>query len=103
MFGEFEEWEPATPRGGHRRTAPIYVRGSPDEPTPGRLPPGTANLDLNLDTSPPPASHTGRDALHELRAKLREPGRLREAVVMREILDRPLGLRRPARRSFRDR
>lgn len=95
---------------GQRRTAPIYVRGDPNEPLPSERdaqsqPAPKAYEELHL----PLTSDSGDEAqghafeVNKLRDSIREPGRLKEAFVLREILDRPIGLRRPARRSFRDR
>jgi hypothetical protein len=83
---------------GARRTAPVYVRDD------GELLPEQAHLDaIDLDFRLPVASVTAPPERPAIRTRLRSRAQLRDAVVMREILDRPLTLRRPSRRSFRDR
>ena len=107
---EFEHDGDAPPRGpGLRRQAPVSISAD-DDPW---EPPAQSTLEsLDLvsggDSGRPKragvaapramAIHPGR-----IRDRLREPGRIREAIVLREILDRPLALRHPVRRSFRDR
>jgi hypothetical protein len=83
---------------GAQRTAPVHVGDD------GELSPEQAHLEaIDLDGRLPAASATAPPQRPAIRTRLRSRAQLRDAVVMREILDRPLTLRRPVRRSFRDR
>ena len=85
-----DPWPPseAPPASAHRRPPA-------DDPWP---PPGAAPASAHRR---PPAGPVGeKERRRSLPARLRDPGVLREAFVVKEILDRPLGLR-PVRDRLR--
>ena len=106
-FGErLEEWRP----GGKARDAPSDWR--PDaafvaDPEPAAEPaprPSPGYAGAPPWTAPAaPASRDGADAGSRaaLLARLRGPDALREAFIVKEILDRPVGLRPPRGRGIR--
>ncbi len=91
-----------TPQSGQRRSGPVYY---PADPEPEFLDePPACPPSLELDMPPPlPEERSVPPAKVALRQRLRDPARLREAIVVREILDKPVALRGRGRRAFKDR
>lgn len=101
LGGRLEEWRP----GGERtETAPsqrdAYAEPAA-EPSP-RPPPRYAAADPWSAAAPPaPRDAAAAGSRAALLARLRHPDSLREAFVVKEILDRPVGLRPLRGRSVR--
>lgn len=98
-------WEPETARTpGTARTAPTSWTPGPTQ-APGTLRTSPAHRARSPEVVPrdrrpsptaPPHAHARPESLlsERIRARLRTPDALREAFVVKEILDRPLGRRR---------
>ena len=95
-----------------RRRAPVYYGADSDlsgfsdalPQTDGEEPdPGVERGSKNHDPDVTPAVQTKPIVNQRWIESLRDQDALRRAFVMREILDRPVSLRRPVRRAFRDR
>ena len=83
--------------GGVRRDAP--PRPSWEAPMPGRVAdrPGAARS--SSPREPGRASTRGATRLQRLRGRIRHPDSLRELFLLREVIDRPIALRRPRPRT----
>ena len=91
-------------QAGLRQTAPVYYSADTEPELPPDLAvqdqPEVPNIDRAVREPAPPMPAKSSDVLRE---RLRDPRRLREAIVVREILDKPVALRGPGRRAFHDR
>ena len=93
LGGRLEEWRP----GGEKVEAAPSQREAHAEPAAEPASRPSPNR-YATDYWTAPASHTSRDeaatgSRSSLLARLRHPDSLREAFVVKEILDRPVGLR----------
>ncbi len=97
---------PGRSRAGPRRSAPVYYPADEELELVEEIPAPESVGEPNLEMHPPAseivdaAAPVARSAL---RARLRDPARLREAIVVREVLDKPVALRGSMRRPFNDR
>ena len=90
-----EAWPPSEAAPGPtRRPSPADDAWPPPRAAPGSAPLAAAGRAgaASGGGAPEPAGENERR--RSLPARLRDPGVLREAFVMKEILDRPIGLRR---------
>ena len=97
LEGHAAEWRP----GGDPRAAPTAretgAEFRPDENTS----PESAPRPKRATPSPPSPPATAAWPIDSLLARLRSPHALREAFVVKEILDRPVALRPPRGRGIR--
>ena len=85
------------PGGGVRRDAPSPPPRA--APAPGRTP-GLPSAGVR--PAPPDLEHKstrGTSRSRRIRARLRQPESLRELILLREVIDRPIALRRPRSRT----
>ena len=101
LGGRLEEWRP----GGERaEAAPSQreVHAEPAaEPYPRPPPRHAAAASWTAAAPPAPGDEAAAGSRASLLARLRHPDSLREAFVVKEILDRPVGLRPPRGRDVR--
>ena len=84
--------------GGLRRDAPSPPSRAAPAPAPGRGPASPAAGDRSMPLDPERTSTHGLTRSRRLRARLRQPESLRELFLLREVIDRPIALRRRPRR-----
>ena len=85
--------------GGIRRDAPSPPPG--EAPAPARTPGAAAAGVRSTPREPERKRANGTSRSRRLRARLRQPDSLRELFLLREVIDRPIALRRPRPRSRR--
>ena len=73
------------------------------EEAPAPEPAGVTEREILPPAAPEIVAAAAPVARSALRARLRDPARLREAIVVREVLDKPVALRGSMRRPFNDR
>ena len=99
------EWRP----GGMEQAAPsdreadaaFVADPGPAAASAPRPPPRHATAAWPPPTPPAPRDEASEGSRASLLARLRSPAALREAFVIKEILDRPVGLRLPRGRGLR--
>jgi hypothetical protein len=85
--------------GGIRRDAPSPPPG--EAPAPARTPGAAAAGVRSTPREPERKRANGTSRSRRLRARLRQPDSLRELFLLREVIDRPIALRRPRPRRRR--
>ena len=91
-FDPFEVRERQT-GGGVRRPPPSPP--SREAPMPGRVPDRPVAARSSSPREPGRAGTRGATRLQRLRGRIRHPDSLRELFLLREVIDRPIALRRP--------
>ena len=83
--------------GGIRRDAPSPSTREP--PTPGRVAGRPVAARSSSPREPGRAGTRGATRLQRFRGRIRDPDSLRELFLLREVIDRPIALRRPRPRT----
>ena len=100
-----EEWRPGGKEGetpGDWRARAEFVSDTEPDPEPApRTSARRATDSWHAPASPPARDEAARGSRAALLARLRGPDALREAFIVKEILDRPVSLRPARGRGFR--
>ena len=84
--------------GGVRRAAPSPPSREAPSRAPGRTPASPTASARSTPRDPERKLPRGASRSHRLRARLRQPDSLRDLFLLREVIDRPIALRRPRSR-----
>ena len=84
---------------GVRRAAPSPPSREAPSRAPGRTPASPTASARSTPRDPERKLPRGASRSHRLRARLRQPDSLRDLFLLREVIDRPIALRRPRRRG----
>ena len=85
--------------GGARRGAPSPPTREAPAPAPGRAPASPAASARSTPREFERKGAHGAGRLQRLRGRIRDPESLRELFLLREVIDRPIALRRPRPRT----